>query len=37
VSVLKRARDIAIGVPVLLMWQAAEGRQALTRGPAAPE
>jgi len=34
VSVVKRARDIAIGVPVLLMWQAAEGRQALTRGPA---
>ncbi len=30
-SVLKRARDIAIGVPVLLMWQAAEGRRALTR------
>lgn len=37
VSVLKRARDIAIGVPVLLMWQAVEGRQALARGPAAPE
>jgi putative membrane protein len=37
VSVLKRARDIAIGVPVLLMWQAAEGRQALARGPATPE
>jgi len=36
-SVLKRARDIAIGVPVLLMWQAAEGRQALARSPAAPE
>jgi uncharacterized membrane protein YbhN (UPF0104 family) len=31
VSVLKRARDIAIGVPVLLMWQAAEGRRALSR------
>jgi hypothetical protein len=30
-SVLKRARDIAIGVPVLLLWQAAEGRRALTR------
>jgi hypothetical protein len=29
-SVLKRARDIAIGVPVLLLWQAAEGRRALT-------
>jgi glycosyltransferase 2 family protein len=37
VSVLKRARDIVIGVPVLLMWQAAEGRQALARGPAAPQ
>jgi glycosyltransferase 2 family protein len=30
-SVLKRARDIAIGVPVLLLWQAAEGRRALGR------
>ena len=29
-SVLKRARDITIGVPVLLLWQAAEGRRALT-------
>jgi glycosyltransferase 2 family protein len=28
-SVLKRARDIAIGVPVLLIWQGAEGRRAL--------
>jgi glycosyltransferase 2 family protein len=37
VSVLKRARDIVIGVPVLLMWQAAEGRQALARSPAASE
>jgi glycosyltransferase 2 family protein len=31
ISVLKRARDIAIGVPVLLLWQAAEGRRALSR------
>jgi putative membrane protein len=31
ISVLKRARDIATGVPVLLIWQAAEGRCALTR------
>jgi putative membrane protein len=31
VSVLKRARDIAIGIPVLLLWQAAEGRNALSR------
>jgi putative membrane protein len=30
-SVLKRARDIAIGVPVLLLWQGAEGRRALTQ------
>jgi len=31
VSVLKRARDIAVGVPILLLWQAAEGRYALAR------
>jgi putative membrane protein len=30
VSLLKRARDIVIGVPVLLVWQAIEGRRALT-------
>ena len=30
-SVVKRARDIAIGVPVLLLWQGAEGRRALAR------
>lgn len=29
VSLLKRARDIAVGVPILLIWQAAEGRRAL--------
>lgn len=28
-SLLKRARDIAIGVPVLLSWQLAEGRRTL--------
>lgn len=28
VSLLKRARDIVIGVPVLLVWQAFEGRRA---------
>lgn len=28
-SVLKRARDIALGVPVLLLWHAAEGRRAM--------
>jgi putative membrane protein len=31
VSVLKRARDLAIGVPILLIWQAAEGRRARSR------
>ncbi|HVN44196.1 MAG TPA: lysylphosphatidylglycerol synthase domain-containing protein [Steroidobacteraceae bacterium] len=31
ISVLKRARDILIGVPVLLVWQAAEGRRAIAR------
>lgn len=30
VSLLKRARDIVVGVPVLLAWQAVEGRRALT-------
>ena len=30
VSLLKRARDVVIGVPVLLAWQAMEGRRALT-------
>jgi putative membrane protein len=29
VSLLKRARDIVVGVPVLLAWQAVEGRRAL--------
>ncbi len=29
VSLIKRARDIAIGAPVLLIWQAVEGRRAL--------
>lgn len=33
VSMLKRARDVAIGVPVLLMWQAAESQRALAAGP----
>jgi glycosyltransferase 2 family protein len=33
VSLLKRARDIAVGVPVLLVWQAAEGRRALEGRP----
>jgi putative membrane protein len=30
-SLLKRARELTIGVPVLIAWQAAEGRQALLR------
>jgi hypothetical protein len=29
VSLLKRARDIAIGIPTLLAWQAMEGQRAL--------
>jgi len=31
VSLLKRARDIAVGVPILLLWQAVEGRRALAQ------
>ncbi len=31
-SLLKRARDIAIGVPALLTWQFAESRRALRNG-----
>jgi putative membrane protein len=30
-SLLKRARDIAIGIPILLVWQAAEGGRAFGR------
>jgi putative membrane protein len=30
VSLIKRARDIVIGVPVLLLWQAMEGRRAFS-------
>jgi putative membrane protein len=32
VSLLKRARDIAVGVPILLIWQAMEGQRALAAG-----
>jgi putative membrane protein len=32
VSLLKRARDIAVGVPILLIWQAVEGQRALAAG-----
>ena len=35
VSVLKRARDIAVGAPILLLWQAMEGRRALAGKPGA--
>ena len=31
-SLLKRARDIGIGVPMLLVWQAAESRRSLRGG-----
>ena len=31
VSLLRRARDVVIGVPVLLVWQAMESRRALSR------
>jgi putative membrane protein len=33
VSLIKRARDIAVGVPILLIWQAVEGRRALGAAP----
>jgi putative membrane protein len=33
VSLIKRARDIAVGVPILLIWQALEGRRALGLAP----
>jgi glycosyltransferase 2 family protein len=36
VSVLKRARDIALGLPILSIWQAVEGRRALAGEPADP-
>lgn len=32
VSLLKRARDFTLGVPVLLIWQALEGRRLLAEG-----
>jgi len=34
VSVLKRARDLAMGIPILLIWQVLEGHRARSR-PAA--
>ncbi len=33
VSFVKRARDIAVGVPILLIWQAVEGKRALAGEP----
>jgi putative membrane protein len=36
-SLLKRARGLALGVPPLLLWQIAEGRQLLRRRKAAGE
>lgn len=33
VSLIKRARDLAIGIPVLLLWQGEEGRRALAGRP----
>lgn len=29
ISLLKRARDLALGIPILLIWQGMEGRRAL--------
>jgi uncharacterized membrane protein YbhN (UPF0104 family) len=29
VSLIKRARDIVVGVPILLIWQGVEGQRAL--------
>ncbi len=34
VSLLRRARDVALGVPILLAWQALEWRRRRTRQPA---
>jgi uncharacterized membrane protein YbhN (UPF0104 family) len=31
VSLLRRARDLVVGVPVLLIWQAREGRALVSR------
>jgi len=33
VSLLKRAREIVLGVPALLYWQAFESRRAFTQAP----
>jgi hypothetical protein len=34
-SLLKRARDLAIGVPALLVWQVLESGRLLSRRPGA--
>jgi hypothetical protein len=37
-SLIKRVRDIVIGVPALALWQAMEGRRLLAKpSPLAPE
>ncbi len=33
VSLLRRARDIALGVPILLIWHAVEGQRAVAKPP----
>jgi putative membrane protein len=33
VSLIKRARDIGLGIPTLLIWQAVEGQRALSSKP----
>lgn len=35
-SLLKRARDLVIGIPTLIVWQAVEGRRLLMRSRLAP-
>ena len=35
-SMVKRARELAVGVPGLLMWQWAEGKRLLRRRPGSP-
>jgi putative membrane protein len=33
VSLLKRGRDVVVGVPMLMIWQALEGKRAFSREP----
>jgi hypothetical protein len=35
ISILKRARDVAVDVPILFCWQWSEGRRFLGYGPTA--